>query len=95
MLSLIIAIGVVSNLLNGIKSKFNEKSTGNLINLVWFSKTTFINNVKLNSKNKMLTNIDKIEHDIQIKEKESHLNDFLSEDVEKLAEFLYQTSIKR
>jgi len=36
MLSLIIAIGVISNLLNGIKSKFNEKSTGNLINLVCF-----------------------------------------------------------
>jgi len=35
-LSLIIAIGVVSNLLNGVKSKFNEKSTGNLINLVCF-----------------------------------------------------------
>ena len=27
MLSLIVAIGVISNLLNGIKSKFNEKST--------------------------------------------------------------------
>ena len=36
MLSVIIAIGVISNLLNGIKSKFNEKSTGNLINLVCF-----------------------------------------------------------
>lgn len=36
MLSLIIAVGVISNLLNGIKSKFNEKSTGNLINLVCF-----------------------------------------------------------
>ncbi len=36
MLSIIIAIGVISNLLNGIKSKFNEKSTGNLINLVCF-----------------------------------------------------------
>ncbi|MBE5741340.1 MAG: hypothetical protein E7351_02310 [Clostridiales bacterium] len=36
MLSLIIAIGVISNLLNGIKSKFSEKSTSNLINLVCF-----------------------------------------------------------
>ncbi|MBQ8614966.1 MAG: stage III sporulation protein AE [Clostridia bacterium] len=36
MISLIIAIGVVSNLLNGVKSKFNEKSTGDLINLVCF-----------------------------------------------------------
>lgn len=36
MLSLIIAIGVLSNLLGGIKSKFNEKSTGNLIHLVCF-----------------------------------------------------------
>lgn len=35
-LSLIISIGVISNLLNGIKSKFNEKSTGELINLVCF-----------------------------------------------------------
>lgn len=36
MLSIIIAIGVISNLLNGIKSKFNEKSTSNLINIVCF-----------------------------------------------------------
>jgi len=36
MLSLIITIGVISNLLNGIKSKFSEKSTSNLINLVCF-----------------------------------------------------------
>lgn len=36
MLSIIIAIGVVSNLLNGVKSKFNDKSTGNLVNLVCF-----------------------------------------------------------
>lgn len=36
MISLIIAIGVISNLLNGVKSKFNEKSTGDLINLVCF-----------------------------------------------------------
>ncbi len=36
MLSLIVAIGIISNLLGGIKSKFNEKSTGNLIHLVCF-----------------------------------------------------------
>ncbi len=36
MLSIIIGIGVISNLLNGVKSKFNEKSTGNLIDLVCF-----------------------------------------------------------
>lgn len=35
-LSLIIVIAIVSNLLNGIKSKFNEKSTSNLIHLVCF-----------------------------------------------------------
>ena len=36
LLSIIIAIGVISNLLNGVKSKFNEKSTGDLISLVCF-----------------------------------------------------------
>ena len=36
LLSLIIAIGVISNLLSGIKSKFNEKSTSSLIHLVCF-----------------------------------------------------------
>lgn len=36
MLSLIVAIGVISNLLNGIKSKFNEKSTSGLIHIVCF-----------------------------------------------------------
>lgn len=35
-ISLIIAIGVISNLLQGIKSKFNEKSTSDIINLVCF-----------------------------------------------------------
>jgi len=35
-ISLIIAIGVISNLLNGIKSKFNEKSTSDLIGMVCF-----------------------------------------------------------
>ena len=41
-LSIIIGIGVISNLLNGIKSKFNEKSTGNLINLVCFLSVAVI-----------------------------------------------------
>jgi len=36
LLSIIIAIGVIGNLLNGVKSKFNEKSTGELIGLVGF-----------------------------------------------------------
>ena len=36
MLSIIIAIGVLSNILNGIKSKFSEKSVGDLIHLVCF-----------------------------------------------------------
>ncbi len=36
LLSLVVAIGVISNLLGGIKSKFNEKSTGDLIHLVCF-----------------------------------------------------------
>lgn len=36
MLSVIIAIGVISNLMNGIKSKFNEKSTADLIHIVFF-----------------------------------------------------------
>jgi len=35
-LSLIVSIGVISNLLGNIKSKFNEKSTGELIHLVCF-----------------------------------------------------------
>lgn len=35
-LSLVIAIGIISNLLSGIKSKFNEKSTGELVHLVCF-----------------------------------------------------------
>ena len=42
MLSLIIGIGVLSNLLNGIKSKFSEKSTGNLIDLVCFLSITIL-----------------------------------------------------
>ena len=42
-LSVIVAIGVLSNLLNGIKGKFNEKSTGNIVSLVcFFSAVTLI-----------------------------------------------------
>ena len=41
-LSLIIAIGVVSNLLNSTKSKFNEKSTSNLIHLVCFMSAVIL-----------------------------------------------------
>ena len=42
MLSIIIAIGVLSNLLNGIKSKFNEKSTSNLIELICFMSVVIL-----------------------------------------------------
>lgn len=42
LLSIIIAIGVMSNLLNGVKSKFNEKSTSDLINLVCFMAVAVI-----------------------------------------------------
>lgn len=35
-MSLIIGVGVISNMLNGLKSKFNEKSTSNLIELICF-----------------------------------------------------------
>ena len=35
-LSIIVAIGIISNLLNNVKSKFNEKSTSNLINTICF-----------------------------------------------------------
>ena len=42
-LSILIGIGVISNLLNGFKSKFNEKSTANLINFVcFFASVTII-----------------------------------------------------
>lgn len=42
MLSIIIAVGVLSNLLNGIKSKFNEKSTSNLIELICFMSVVIL-----------------------------------------------------
>lgn len=65
MLSLIIAIGVISNLLNGIKGKFNEKSTSNLIHLVCFMTVviltigmiTSLSDVSLNAINSMVTQI--------------------------------------
>ena len=63
MLSLVIAIGVISNLLNGIKGKFNEKSTSNLIHLVCFMTVviltigmiTSLSDVSLNAINSMVT----------------------------------------
>ena len=63
MLSLIIAIGVISNLLNGIKGKFNEKSTSNLIHLVCFMTVviltigmiTSLSDASLNAINSMVT----------------------------------------
>lgn len=42
LLSLIVAIGVLSNLLSGIKSKFNEKSTSDIIHLVCFLAVVII-----------------------------------------------------
>lgn len=65
MLSLIIAIGVISNLLNGIKGKFNEKSTSNLIHLVCFMTVviltigmiTSLSDVSLNAINSMVTQL--------------------------------------
>jgi len=42
LLSIIVAIGVVGNLLNGMKSKFNEKSTQDLIHLVCFLSVAVI-----------------------------------------------------
>ena len=85
---------IANDIRTNVVAKLANVDISNFINLVCFSKTAFVNDVKLVSKNKMLTNIDKIEHDINKKEKESHLNDFLSEDIEKLADFLYQTSKK-
>lgn len=62
LLSVIIAIGVISNLLSGIKSKFNEKSTGNLVHLVCFLAVTVLmigmvnnlSNITANSVNNMV-----------------------------------------
>ncbi len=42
LLSLIVAIGVISNLLNGFKSKFNEKSSSNIIHLVCFMSVVIL-----------------------------------------------------
>ena len=41
-LSLIVAVGVISNLLGNIKSKFNEKSTGDLVHLVCFMSVVVV-----------------------------------------------------
>ena len=79
-----IRLQVVANLSN--------IETLNFVNMVCFSKTAFIKDVRLENKNKVITNIDKIEKDIISHEKTSDLNDFKNEDVETLAAFLYQTS---
>lgn len=42
MLSVIVAIGVIGNMLNGFKSKFNEKSSSNLIQLVCFMAVSIL-----------------------------------------------------
>lgn len=75
-----------------VVAQLSNVDPSNFINLVCFSKTAFIKDVRLEKKNKLITNIDKIEHDINNHEKQSQYNDFLSEEVEKLAAFLYQTS---
>ncbi len=68
MLSLIVAVGVISNLLNGVKSKFNEKSTSGLIHLVCFlavviltiGMITSISKTSINSINSMVSQINAI-----------------------------------
>lgn len=42
MLSVIVAIGVIGNMLNGFKSKFGEKSSSNLIQLVCFMAVSLL-----------------------------------------------------
>lgn len=42
LLSIIVAVGIISNLLGGIKSKFNEKSTNNLIHLICFMAVVIV-----------------------------------------------------
>ncbi len=68
MLSLIVAIGVISNLLNGIKSKFNEKSTSGLIHLVCFlavvvltiGMISSLSKISMNSINSMVSQMNAI-----------------------------------
>ncbi len=73
-------------------AKITNMDINNFVNVVCFSKTAFIKEVKLNDSHKILTNFEKIEHDILKQEKKSPYNDFLPEEVEKMALFLYQTS---
>lgn len=75
-------------------AKISNIDANNFINVVCFSKTAFIKDVKITKSNVLLTTIEKIEKDIIKKEKESPFNDFLPEEVEKVANYLYQTSIK-
>lgn len=49
LLSIIVAIGVICNLLGGVKSKFNEKSTGDLIHLVCFFAVVILTIGMINS----------------------------------------------
>ena len=68
MLSLIVAIGVISNLLNGIKSKFNEKSTSGLIHFVCFlavvvlmvGMVSSISKISISSVNSMVSQMNAI-----------------------------------
>ncbi len=56
LLSVIIAIGVIGNLLTGIKSKFNEKSTANLIHLVCFLAVVILMIGMVNNLSKITAN---------------------------------------
>ena len=73
-------------------AKLANINPNNFINLVCFSKTAFIKDVRLNGENRILTSTEMIEKAILKKEKESPYNDFLPEEVEKIANFLYQKS---
>lgn len=77
-----------------IAAQISKVDKSSFINLVCFSKTAFIKDIKINKPNSLLTTVEKIEKDIIKKEKNSPYNDFLPEEVEKVANYFYQTSIK-
>lgn len=77
-----------------IAAQISKVDKSSFINLVCFSKTAFIKDIKINKPNSLLTTVEKIEKDIIKMEKNSPYNDFLPEEVEKVANYFYQTSIK-
>ena len=77
-----------------IAAQISKVDKSSFINLVCFSKTAFIKDIKINKPNCLLTTVEKIEKDIVKMEKDSPYNDFLPEEVEKVANYFYQTSIK-